>query len=152
MSAFVVTACPNPLWAGKGRTVEEVAPPARATTHPSPSVTVVLHRHGIPARRTLPTAGYGWPKGHATPGEHPWDFCPTPCDAVRAPITIGNVLVLIRMIYSLVVVFTLLLSLVAITSPVTGPVEKAALLAFIVVMAGSEAAVWRLTRPAGAAS
>jgi hypothetical protein len=62
------------------------------------------------------------------------------------------VLVLIRMIYSLVVVFTLLLSLVAITSPVTGPVEKVALLAFIVVMAGSEAAVWRLTRPAGAAS
>jgi len=62
------------------------------------------------------------------------------------------VLVLIRMIYSLVVVFTLLLSAMAIGSSVTGPYEKAALLAFILVMVGSEAAVWRLTRPAGAAS
>jgi Ni/Fe-hydrogenase subunit HybB-like protein len=62
------------------------------------------------------------------------------------------VLVLIRMIFSLVVLFTLLLSLVAITSPVTGSVEKAVLLAFVLFMVGSEAAVWRLTRPARAAS
>ena len=60
-------------------------------------------------------------------------------------------LVLIRMIYSLAVAMVLLLSLLAIASSTTGPAEKAALLAFLAVMFGGEALVWRLTSPRRAA-
>jgi hypothetical protein len=61
------------------------------------------------------------------------------------------VLVLIRMIFSLAVAMTLLLSSIAIASPTTGPAEKAALLAFAAVMLGTATVVWRLTRPGATA-